>query len=438
MNKRLFKQVVSFLLAWTTIASMSLPHVEAVTTVPQLINYLSRLNDSTGNPVTVSIDIRFSLWSDADVDPTDYTAPGVIDPVAGGFSGYSETHSVTPDSNGVFNVDIGSITPVPDFILPTHSYLQVDVKFSGSPVSTYETLDPDGDSTVGVTDRKIITEAPYASNADFIDNAELGVTAGDIPVLDGSAMLPISTVPAGTNSDDFNIDANDDAPGAVTLTFGVADPGMLSWGGSATGFILDDDLTITDGQVISGGGATFGSSPDQVLISSTGDITFTGAARPVKVIDLPLGSIRRDGIRMHQDSAGLYYRYDDTEDDEGLFNIILPNDYAGGAITMTLYWKPNSGGTIGNTVNWDLDHHFVDTGDNPVTKVVTSSSVSEVTGASNVLQTSTFTISGGLSTNDLLNMTLRRNSSGAGADTFDEGADLYAVKLEYLADSLGN
>jgi hypothetical protein len=65
--------------------------------VPQVINYQGQLTDASGNPANGTFTLIFSIFGAA-------TGPGT--------ALYSETQSVTV-SNGVFNVLIGSVNPVP-------------------------------------------------------------------------------------------------------------------------------------------------------------------------------------------------------------------------------------------------------------------------------------------------------------------------------------
>lgn len=225
-----------------------------VTTAPYTVSYSARLVDSTGTAVTTAHQIRFSIWSDADVDATDYLVDGSIDPIATGFTGWEEEHTVTPDSNGLFHVQLGSITTLPNFALTTDIWLQVDVKANGLAKTAYETLDPDGDATAGVTDRHYVNSQAFAINSDTLDNRDAGYTAGDVPYLDGSALLPVSTIPGGTNADSFIIDIDDSvgAPSTIKLQFGSTLAKILEYDIANTYFNFNDDVNITGGLAVSG------------------------------------------------------------------------------------------------------------------------------------------------------------------------------------------
>lgn len=64
--------------------------------VPSLLNYQGILADGTGQPVTGSKSITFSLYNQ----------------LSGGTAFWSETKTVTLDSNGRFSESLGSITPL--------------------------------------------------------------------------------------------------------------------------------------------------------------------------------------------------------------------------------------------------------------------------------------------------------------------------------------
>jgi hypothetical protein len=79
--------------------------------IPQLINYQGELTDSSGNPITNSVSITFTIYNAA-------TAGDVL---------WTETQTVTV-TDGVFNVLLGSQTPIPaDTFDGDERYLGVQV-----------------------------------------------------------------------------------------------------------------------------------------------------------------------------------------------------------------------------------------------------------------------------------------------------------------------
>jgi len=192
---------------------------QAAVTTPNSVIYEGKLLSPTNTPITTNQTFRFSLWKSSDLVAGDIVA-GAINPLAPNYGGWDEAQSVTPNSDGTFMFELGKVTPIPDFLLTTHTHLQVEIKSFGAPDTSYELMDPTGDNGADVTDRQTIGSAPYANNADYIDNKEIGTTAGTIPVLDPGGIWNINFMPGGTNSDTFVLDNDDTSPANIVLQFG--------------------------------------------------------------------------------------------------------------------------------------------------------------------------------------------------------------------------
>jgi len=218
--KKIFFSIIVLLFLFSTMATGLVQPSHAVRTVPTVMNYEGILKDLAGDPITSQHEVRFSIWFDSDFEAVlDLDPSGAINLLADSYSGYSEVYTVIPDERGFFQVEIGSVTPIPDFNIANHMYLQVDVKASGADDSAYEAMDIDG--VDNNNDRQAIGTIPYSSNADFIDNAELGLSMGDIVQLEFGDIFPESTTPGGTNIEYFQIDADDSSSADVTqLSFG--------------------------------------------------------------------------------------------------------------------------------------------------------------------------------------------------------------------------
>src|SRR5262245_13271166 len=99
--------------AWTIpIAAFLLLAVSTYAQVPQLINYQGQITDASGSPANGTFLIRFSVFAAA----------------TGGSALYSEIQNVTV-SNGVFNVLLGSVDPMPLNLFDggTERYLEINV-----------------------------------------------------------------------------------------------------------------------------------------------------------------------------------------------------------------------------------------------------------------------------------------------------------------------
>ncbi len=219
----------------------------SVTTAPYTISYSAKITDASGNPITTTQQVRFSIWNDADSNATSYLATGAINPLAPNYTGWQETYTLTPDSNGIFHVRLGSINTLPNFTAATQVYLEVDVKPNGAPDTSYQVLDPDG-NTANLTDRFPFDSSAYTINADTVDNKDVGTGPNNIPSLDGTGLLPINFMPGGTNADTFVLDFDNTISGpagSVVLQFGNALGKFLEYDTAAHWFNFNDNLNVS-------------------------------------------------------------------------------------------------------------------------------------------------------------------------------------------------
>lgn len=249
MAKRPVEKIVSVVLTLLIAIGFSLP-VYAATTIPEKMIYEGRLLDSSGSgPLSGSHDFRFSFWSASPVASGDVSG-GTINTSATTYSGWQEVQSVVPNSDGFFSFELGTISPLPKIDFTKHLYLQIEIKKSSDPISSYEILDrAPSDPT---SDRSPIGTVPYAMNADYIDNAELGSNVGNIVVLDTGDVWPVSTVPGGTDQDSFVLDNDNDAIGSIGLQFGNTLGKILSWDLLNGYFDFNDDVNIQGNLTLTG------------------------------------------------------------------------------------------------------------------------------------------------------------------------------------------
>ncbi len=85
--------------------------------IPRLINYQGKLTDGTGNPLTGNYDMFFEIW----------------DAPSGGTSHWSETQNDVPVTAGLFNVILGSVSPITS--LPDGSQCWLEVTVEGKLIS---------------------------------------------------------------------------------------------------------------------------------------------------------------------------------------------------------------------------------------------------------------------------------------------------------------
>ncbi|MHC4597786.1 MAG: hypothetical protein ACYS47_02160, partial [Planctomycetota bacterium] len=117
--------------------------------IPKEISFQGKLTDTTGNPITSAVDLRFTLW----------------DASSGGNSLWTETlGGITPDGNGLYNVMLGGVTPFTvNFDNPY--WLEVEVTPAGT--MNWESLSP----------RYQLGASPYAMTAANLEGLTVSVAA---------------------------------------------------------------------------------------------------------------------------------------------------------------------------------------------------------------------------------------------------------------------
>ncbi len=244
--------LLAFVLGMTSIESEK---AYAVQTTPSKHMYNGRLLTASGTPVTTAQSIRFSYWTSTDFVTGDTDGSGNINTGATTYANWNEVHTVTPNSNGYFSVEMGSVTTLPDLAtLPIATllslYLQVEVKPQASANTAYELLDIDPTDTA--IDRSGVLSVPLAKNADTIDQREIGTSSGSIAILGTGGTFPVSTVPGGTNAGVFTIDANDTEVSEISLQFGTALNKKLTYDIVNNVFRFNSNVQIQGNLTISG------------------------------------------------------------------------------------------------------------------------------------------------------------------------------------------
>lgn len=197
--------------------------------VPQMINYQGRLTDASGNPLNGTYSITFKLYSVG----------------TGGSAIWTETHSNVNVSNGLFNVLLGSTTPLDASKFTGTTYLGVTV---GS--------DPE------MTPRQRLVSVPYALVAATCESGGAGW------LLTGNSGTNPSTNFLGTtdnqpleirvnNERALRIELNGTSPNIIggfsgnSVTLGVVGATIC---GGGEGPSPDESNLVTDDYGIVGGG----------------------------------------------------------------------------------------------------------------------------------------------------------------------------------------
>jgi len=210
----------------TTIATQSQPAPAVETdaiSIPQLINYQGKLTDGAGNPVNTPQNMTFKLFAES----------------TGGTELWSETQLSVSVANGLFNVLLGSATPVSGIPDGPNCFLEIWV--GGGPISP----------------RVRLASVPYAHDAQKADDADK---------LDGSHA---SAFAVSGHTHDASGEVTGTVTGALTIANGavttakISDTAVtgtkLARGGAGTGQVLKwngASWSPADDNVGGGGGVT--------------------------------------------------------------------------------------------------------------------------------------------------------------------------------------
>jgi len=223
----------------------------AVLTVPNKLVYEGRLLNAAGTaPMTTAHSFRFSFWAVSGVAVGDITGAGAINILAPNYGGWNEVQNVTPNTDGFFSFELGTVTTLPMVDHTKQLYLQVEVKPSGDPDTSYEVLDREISNPL--VDRSPIGSVPYALNSDLLDYHEIGSSTGDIVILGPGNVFPESVIPGGTDSNTFILDNNDDAVGTIGLQFGNTIAQLLTWDIAGDYFNFSNDVNVQGNITLTG------------------------------------------------------------------------------------------------------------------------------------------------------------------------------------------
>jgi len=364
---RMILAIAALIISAIVIISLLAVQHAGAASVPVSHSYDGRLLYSSGSAITTGVNIRLSYWSNADVNPGDVAGDGSINTGATNYLTWQETHAVTPDSNGYFSVEMGSLSALPaysSFPAGTSVFLQVEVKSASGANTDFEILDPvTADSAV---DRTAILSVPYASMAETLQHRSIGTGSGSIPLLLSGGLLPVSTVPGGTNRDTFTIDANNDAQD-ITLQFGTALAETLTFSTSDGRFEFSDDVHVEGNLTVTG-------TINGVDLSTLDDPT-THDRLIVLHPAYQSAAFQGDGtdnigqLAVSHDNLNLknFYTWTSTrtglQDYDVLVRFTLPEDFSGWNNSMTIEYRSTSADSANNK----LDIQVYDTIGVPVT-----------------------------------------------------------------------
>lgn len=153
---------------------------------------------------------------------------------------------------------------------------------------------------------------------------------------------------------------------------------------------------------------------------------------------LTLGDIVTSGASLFANTGcGYQASFDASSDDEVLFNVPLRNgglDYDGSDLALKIDWKLYSTPPIiGSTVEWQIDYAFIKDDGTQDAYTLVDDSTSDVIDVQardeDVMYSDILSTMSGVAGATVLLITLRRNSTGLGSDTYLNSADLYGIEL---------
>jgi len=223
MKEMKLSKVVSILLGIILLAGISAISFAAI---PQTINYQGYLTDSAGDPVNGTVDMTFRIYDSAD---------SVAVPV--GSESWTETHTLVQVNQGVYSVQLGSLSTLTTLNFDVPYWLGVEVETDGemNPRQPFDSVP----FAVMSGMSEFATSAGSASSADFATS----VAGGSVTDVSITGPISASKIEQGTGStlDADTLDGQDSVDFAtVSHLHGSAD---ITQG---TGSTLDADLL--DGQ----------------------------------------------------------------------------------------------------------------------------------------------------------------------------------------------
>ncbi len=217
--------------------------------IPGLINFQGKLLDTSNNPKNGTFSMTFSIYNVA----------------TGGSALWTETQPSVPVTNGVFSVQLGAVTAIPQSVfVSSPTYLEVDIAGqTGSPrqelvTSPYAFSSGEADTaTVALTAENLVPGNPnYIQNTQSLQSGAVfyvsSATVGGPFVATGTVTLG-SAVGAVTISSNTTIAGNITATGAGPHSFtgnvivggnAQINGGNLNDSGGTSRIVLGDPLTI--------------------------------------------------------------------------------------------------------------------------------------------------------------------------------------------------
>ena len=258
--------------------------------VPQMINYQGRLTDTTGAPIDTTVSMTFAIYTDS----------------IGTDSVWSETQDPVIVEDGMFNVLLGSVTPI------SYSVFDGSTRYLGVKVGTDDEMSP----------RRPLVSGGYAFRSEWADSTEFCYiesvfydtihTDGDWEFSDSNIYRLEGNVGIGTNEPQYKLDVEGDVHISGLLKIG----GNTLWEdgddhriGSTDNLrvIIDSDADQTD-RVFSVSRdepvGDPGSGIELFRVQEDGKVGI-GTASPAEKLDVA-GTAQMTGFKMPTDASSGY------------------------------------------------------------------------------------------------------------------------------------
>lgn len=217
----------------------------------------------------------------------------------------------------------------------------------------------------------------------------------------------------------------------IQIQEGVATPPSTTAGHE----IQDEGVSLPQQPVLDFQGAgvavTDDPSNDKTVVTIAG-----GGAGAWQPPEINLGSLLTSGATfiINTGSAGVYLSFSGVADDTVFFNTSLDNHgnaYDGSNIKIRLHWRIQTNGGVGDTVGWVLQYALYKANDitSAGSTTVAQQDVDVSTWLADQLKSTDLATMTGVATADVLMITLTRNSSGAGADSYAGNAELLGIEI---------
>ena len=325
-KKQDFLKIFAFFIVLCGFFVFALFIQKAKADVPNLISYQSRLRDSGGNPITASTTIQFSLYSSISSGaPTD--VPGSAGPLL-----WTETYDgsiancakIIPDSQGYFNIDLGSCVSFPAYLNFNTSSIYLGVKIGA-----------DSEATPRVR----FTASPFALNAYRLNGYSASSTAA------------ANTILSLDNNLNFNINTGAFMGANFSMSSSTATSGIVgNFQVNGLSNLATTTVTILNASALNLNTGAPSTTPLLTLQNNVGDIQmFQTAMNPEGVLNGSIGDLAVDSV-----NGDFYVKKTGTATSSGWQMVLTQNGLASSTAYILGGNSFGQNATLGTNDNYSL------------------------------------------------------------------------------------